>query len=132
VFDVFAELLRAARLLALECLAAECLTERFVVDFFAEDVFAGALTIASDSLLDALLDKLAAEFALNSGTAKAAASDVITRTFPKRFIIRFKPRTSSNCSALAKNSFARRFSDACLYCAFLEPEFRAPHNKPLI
>ena len=100
-FEVFTEFL-AARLLALERLAAECRVERFAVDFFAEDVFAGALTIASDSLLDGLLDKLAAEFAPNCGAAKTAASDVITRTFPKRFIIRFKPRTSFNCFRPAK------------------------------
>jgi hypothetical protein len=122
----FTELLRETRLFVLECLAAECLTvECFAVDFLAAAVFAGALTTGS-------LDELAAGFALNSGVAKAAASDVVTRIFSKRFIIRFKPRTSFNCFRLAKISFAQLFSDASLYYAFLEPEFRAPHNKPLI
>jgi hypothetical protein len=99
----FTELLRAATLFVLECLVAECFAvECFAVDFLAAAVFAGALTTRS-------LDELAAEFALNSGAAKAAASDVVTRIFPKRFIIRFKPRTSFNRFRLAKISFARLF-----------------------
>jgi hypothetical protein len=97
----FTELLRAATLFALECLVEECFAvECFAVDFFPVAAFAGALTTGS-------LDELAAEFALNCGAAKAAASDVVTRIFPKRFIIRFKPRTSLNCFCLAKLSFAR-------------------------
>src|SRR5580692_8552883 len=99
----FTELLRAATLFALECLVEECFAvECFAVDFFPVAAFAGALTTGS-------LDELAAEFALNCGAAKAAASDVVTRIFPKRFIIRFKPRTSLNCFRLAKLSFARLF-----------------------
>jgi hypothetical protein len=102
---VFAELL-AAMLFALECLA-ECLTEEcFAVDFFAEDVFAGTLTIASaDSLLEALL-ATAAEFALNSGAAKAAASDVITRIFSKQVIIRFLTPDKLPLLRRAKNFLA--------------------------
>ena len=78
----FTALLRAVALFALECLLVECFAvECFAVDFFAVAVFAGALTTGS-------LDELAAELELNSGAAKAAASTVVTKNFPERFIIR--------------------------------------------